>query len=83
MVTTHDYELKLVLTFADEDTRLLSIENPADSISAADSIAAAAIKDLNDYLYDNQIFISDNSGAAFNRIGSAKLVDKIVYHSEF
>lgn len=81
--TTHNYELKLVMTFADEDTRTMTITNPAASIAAADSVAAAAINDLSSYLYNNQVFIGDKSGAAFNRIGSAKIIDKTVEKMEF
>jgi len=81
--TTSTYELKLVLTFADEDTRTLSIPNPNASIAAADSVAAAAVNNLSSYLYDHQVFIGDKSGAAFNRIGSAKIVDKTVSKMEF
>lgn len=75
-VTVNTYELKLVLTFADEDTRTLTLSDPAASIATADSVAAAAINDLSDYLFQNQVFVGDKSGAAFNRIGSAKIIDK-------
>ena len=75
---THSYDLKLNCGFADEDTRMLSIADPNESITGGGSVASAMIEDLSDYIRQNQILLGDKTGAAFTRILSAKVIYKSV-----
>ena len=73
-ITVSKNVLKIVAGFADDDDRTFTVDNPAASISAGDSIAAAAIQELSDFIRQNQIIIGDKNSADFTRIKSAKVV---------
>lgn len=73
-VTTNKNVLQLVASFADDDDRTFTLDNPAASIAAGDSVAAAAVLDLSDYIAKNQIILGDKTGADFVRIKSAKVI---------
>lgn len=66
--------LQMVASFADDDDRTFTVENPAASITAGDSIASAAIQDLSDFIRQNQIILGDKTQADFTRIKSAKVI---------
>ena len=66
--------LQIVAGFADDDDRTFTIDNPAASIAAGDSVATAAIQDLSDYIRQNQIILGDKAQADFTRIKSAKVI---------
>ena len=61
--------LQNVIEFADGDTRTINIDDPLDSITAADVQAWA------DFIVDNQIILSDKSGALPTGIKSSKKLD--------
>lgn len=73
-VTVNKNQLKIVAEFQDEDDRTITIDNPADSIAAGDSISSAAIKDLTDFIADTQVILGDKNKANFKRIKSARVV---------
>ena len=73
-VTVNKNTLKLVAAFADDDDRTFTVENPAASIAACDSVASAAIQDLSDFIRRNQIILGDKEQADFTRIKSAKII---------
>lgn len=73
-ITVSKNTLQIVVGFADDDDRTFTVENPAPSIAAGDSAAAAAVQDLSDYIRQNQIILGDKNQAAFTRIKSAKVI---------
>lgn len=73
-VTVNKNTLKIVAGFADDDDRTFTVENPAASIAAGDSVAAAAVQDLSDYIRQNQVILGDKTAAGFTRIKSAKVI---------
>lgn len=73
-ITVSKNILQIVAGFVDDDDRTFTVENPAPSIAAADSVAAAAIQDLSDYIRQNQIILGDKEQANFARIKSAKVI---------
>ena len=60
--------LQNVLEFADGDTRTVNIDDPHDSITAAD------VYDWVNFAKDNQILIGDKTGAALTGIQSSKRI---------
>lgn len=67
--------LQNVFEFADGDTRTVTLDNPADSIKAGDSVAAAAVQSWADYAKTNNLIIGDKSGAALSGIISSKVIE--------
>ena len=74
-ITINKNVLKIVAGFADDDDRTLTVDNPAASIAAGDSISSAAIQDLSNFIRQNQIIIGDKNSADFTRIKSAKVIN--------
>ena len=74
-ITINKNVLKIVASFADDDDRTLTVDNPAASITAGDSISSAAIQDLSNFIRQNQIIIGDKNSADFTRIKSAKVIN--------
>lgn len=72
-VTVQKNVLSLTAAFTDGDDRTITIDNPAASIAAGDSISSAAIKDLSDFIRKNQVILGDKAKADFTRIGAAKV----------
>lgn len=68
-ITTFN-QLKLVAEFADEDDRTLTLDNPRDSLTAADIEGFAAKAE--------QVLIGDKAGAPFTRFKSAKYLQGTV-----
>ena len=69
-VTTR--ELKLDSYFADNDTRMLTIDNPSANL------AKLNIKTFEAYCVTNQPILGDKGGAAFVRFNSAHVIEKTV-----
>lgn len=61
--------LQNVFMFADGETRTVNIDDPKDTIAAADVQAWAQ------FAIDNQLLISDKSGAALTALKSSKKID--------
>lgn len=74
-ITINKNVLKIVASFADDDDRTLTVDNPAASITAGDSISSAAIQDLSNFIRQNQIIVGDKNSADFTRIKSAKVIN--------
>lgn len=66
--------LQMVASFADDDDRTFTVDNPAESIAAGDETASAAIQDLSDFIRQNQIILGDKAQADFTRIKAAKVI---------
>lgn len=65
-----DVTLKIDAMFVDGDTRIITLKNPKDTLTAA------AISDLNDFMQANNIVVGDKEQATFGRIKSATKVHK-------
>lgn len=72
-MTVQKNTLTLTATFSDGDDRIITVENPAASICAGDSIASAAVKDLSDFIRHSQVILGDKAKASFTNIGGAKV----------
>ena len=75
-ITVSKNVLQLVASFADDDDRTFTVENPAASITAGDSVASAAVQDLNSYILNNSILIGATNGSACTGIKSAKVLGR-------
>lgn len=58
-------ELNLTMVFEDDDTRVLSLPNPKDSVNKSN------VKDLESVMQVNQPLVSDKSGAPFTNFKKA------------
>lgn len=65
-------ELKLNAGFYDNDTRMLTWDNPAQNLSAS------AIKTFETWCVTNQPIIGDKNSTRFVRFLSAKILEKTV-----
>lgn len=65
-----DVTLKIDAMFVDGDTRIITLKNPKDTLTAA------AISDLNDFMQANNIVVGDKEQGTFGRIKSATKVHK-------
>ena len=65
--------LSLEQEFTDGDTRTITLDNPCDSIQAADSAAVTAINEVGTYMKTNKLTVGDKVGADFLRFKSAKV----------
>ena len=63
-------ELKLEAGFYDNDTRILTLENPRNNLTKADILAVETLAK------NTQPIIGDKGSAAFVKFNSAKIVDK-------
>lgn len=63
-------ELKLKCLFDDDDTRIITYDNPDSGIDAT------TIKAIESDMIANQPLIGDKTGAAFVKFLSAKVVDR-------
>lgn len=70
--TTTTKELKVVAKFVDGDTRSLTLDNPKDSLTAAQINAVAAVART------SNIIIGDKGSADFLEFDTAKVVQKEV-----
>ena len=61
--------LQNVLGFADGDTRTINIDDPKDNLTAAD------VRAWVQFAIDNQLLLSDKSGAALTGVESSKIID--------
>lgn len=61
-------ELKLNSYYADGDTRVITVDNPKDDITAAQINAAGTVAAT------TQVLLGDRGGAAFVRFQSAKKI---------
>ncbi|MBR2775200.1 MAG: DUF2922 family protein [Selenomonadaceae bacterium] len=68
-VTTTKSTLQNVFKFADDDTRIINIDEPQDSITAAQ------IQVMADYATEHQILIGDKAGASLTGIASSERID--------
>lgn len=68
-IITTKSTLQNVFTFADNDTRTVNVDDPHDSITAAD------VQDWVDFAVDKKILIGDKTGAALTGIKTAKVID--------
>lgn len=69
-VTTTSDELKIKMYFVDGDDRILTLKNPAATVTA-DTMSA-----LNTWMQINQPVIGDKMGAAFGKIITATKISK-------
>jgi hypothetical protein len=67
---TTSKELKINMTFVDGDSRTITVDNPKDSLTAAQINAVAAIAKT------TQAVIGDKAGAAFHEFDTAKITEK-------
>lgn len=65
-------ELKLDSYYSDNDTRMLTLDNPKTNISKSD------IKTFESYCVTNQPILGDKGGAEFVRFNSAKVYERAV-----
>ena len=63
-------ELKLVAKFADNDTRTLTVDNPKDSLTAAQINAVGTIAK------NSNVILGDKGAADFIRFETAKVTEK-------
>ncbi len=63
--------LQMVVDFADGDNRTISVDNPNTAINLG-----ACIDSLSAYVVENNILISDKSGAACTGISDANIFRK-------
>lgn len=68
-IVTTKKVLQTVEEFTDGDTRTINIDNPIDSITAAD------VQAWHDFAKDNNLLIGDKAGAALDKIRSSKVID--------
>ena len=66
-------ELKMEFGFEDDDTRLITLDNPRTDLTKEDILGVATLA------RNTQPIIGDKGGAAVTGINSAKIVDKTVY----
>ena len=71
-VTKTTRELKLDSYYADNDTRMLTMDNPKNSLTKQN------IKTFETYCVTNQPVLGDKGGAAFVRFNSAHILTKTV-----
>lgn len=67
---TYTSELKLRCVFDDDDTRILTFDNPVSGLDKN------AILDLQGDMINNQPLIGDKTGAAFVKFDRAQVVNK-------
>ena len=65
-------QAKLNSHYVDNDTRMLTFDDPKANLSKTD------IKTLEAYMVTNQPLLGDKGGAAFNRFDSAHVIEKTV-----
>lgn len=65
-------ELKLEAGFYDNDTRVITLENPRDDLTSDDILAVETLAK------NTQPIIGDKGSAAFVKFNSAKIVDKTI-----
>lgn len=68
-VTTTTRTLNIDLMFVDEDTRLIKLPNPKETLQASD------ITTLETLIRTNNLIVGDKTGAAFGKISTAKNVE--------
>ena len=59
-----------VFSFADGDTRTLNLDNPNDSITAAD------VQAWGDFAKNNNLILGDKAGAVLEGIISSKILER-------
>ena len=67
---TSSRELKLNSTYADGDTRAITLKNPRQNVTAAE------INAVGSYFLENNVLIGDKAGADFASISEAEIVEK-------
>lgn len=63
--------LNIDCLFVDEDTRIIALKNPKETISTADITA------LNTFMQAKNIIVGDKEGATFGRIKNVTRVTKL------
>ena len=71
-ITKQTSTLSIVAEFADDDTRIITIDNPVANVSAS------AINALGTAAKNGNILIGDKAGAAFTRFKSAKKKSTVI-----
>ena len=71
-ITKQSSTLSIVAEFADDDTRIITIDNPVANVSAS------AIKALGTVAKNGNILIGDKAGAAFTRFKTAKKKSAVI-----
>lgn len=69
---TNTSELKLTCLFDDDDTRVISFDNPVSGLGKSDILA------IQNDMVAYQPIIGDKTGAAFVKFNKAQIVDKSV-----
>ena len=69
-VITQKNQLQFDYAFVDGDTRISYINNPKDSISAAE------IDELNTYIRANNLIVGDKFGSTFAQINKVTRINK-------
>lgn len=64
--------LKMEFRFVDDDTRIQTLKNPKDNITADE------IRALNAYIQANNLVVGDRGGATFGRIAKVTRVEGTV-----
>ena len=68
---TSSRDVQVVFTFADDDTRTISLPNPTDSGTIVEQLAT-----LSAWCAENQPIVSDYSGATITAITAAYIVEQ-------